>query len=269
MLLAGGCVSPASADAFCGNGARHIAGACAFVECTAPYVLDLATGVCAPPSRIRAAARAAHLHVSPAETLVCSGDAPLVLDGTRAGCVPPASLCPRGTRATPGGGCEREPACLAGEVFDRASGVCVSLLGPSTKDDYLVDVGRWLARYVGPNGGPGSSELCRPLALHAGAVTRATPASAVVQVTVEIVVPDNDVTQARASIAVSDGTGSRVQAAEALLADGETLLAGLRALGGESSAASARSVVTCSVMVESPQVTRLREDDPADDETPP
>ena len=252
VLVAGACVSPAFADAYCGKGARFRDGACAFRGCPDAQLLDVATGACVSSRTVRELAGAQHVAVLAHEGLACTAPATPVVDGSRVACVPASALCPRGTRlARAGGRCDPGVACRAGEIADPEGPRCVALLAEGSRTAaYAVDVGAWARAVLGPDGGDGSPSLCQPLALRPAAFGIDARRTIEARIAIEIRFPENDVTLARATVDATDtATGAQLPSAAIALVEASVrgLVDTLRALGGEASAAATKTTVRCAV----------------------
>lgn len=258
MLVAGACVSPAFADAFCGKGARYRDGACVFVACPETQLLDVASGTCVPSRTAREIASADRIAIFAHEGLACTAPASPVIDGARVTCLPEAALCPRGTRLAAGGGrCDPSLACRAGEIADPdgrhvgAGAGCIALLAEGSRGGaYAVDVGAWTRAALGRDGGEGTSSLCQPLALRAATFGVDARHAINARIVVELRFPESDVTLARATVVASDAaSGAPVPPAAAVLVEASVrgLVDALRALGGEASTAATKTTVRCRV----------------------
>ncbi|MDP9036582.1 MAG: hypothetical protein M3O50_17405, partial [Myxococcota bacterium] len=125
-----------------------------------------------------------------------------------------------------------------------------------------VDVGSWAAIVLGADGGAGSEDLCRPLALRPAAFGL-QPGSAVdVHLRISLIIPDQDIARVRAELRTVDVTATGpsrspkdtsakrtlTPAAEDVVTRAiAPLVEALRGLGGESSAAAVDLSVRCSV----------------------
>jgi hypothetical protein len=268
----GACVTLSAADAYCQAGkplrihfARMSPEGCVFTDCPGGGHLDIVTGTCdsAPglcgDGEVKALARG---------SAVCLGD-----DGA----------CPRGTTAAyeakddaknerPHLVCKRPPPCPLGSIRHGDGCRPIVMAGVSSADRPRVDLAAWSISVLGPSGGDGSADLCRPLAWTAAASMlrypafsptvappRDPPARSEVRLRISVVVPDEDITRAHASVVgrtARDGESPRPAMVEAARASVDSLLEPLRALGGESTTAAIVSEVTCAVASVRP-ATRL------------
>jgi hypothetical protein len=244
VQLLGACVSPHVADAYCGKEARFQGGACVFVPCPEPRALDVVRGVCVPALGLAEAAAAQHTTLFPDETLACRDNRPPVIEGSHAVCLPREAGCPRGSRWV-ARKCVAEATCGPGEVTE--AGRCKSVItrGPGRS---IVDAGGWLRGAVGPDGGAGSSHFCAPLARRTVALGIESGQTMLARFTVELVFPDNDLSSLYSRItAIDDATARPLPDPGIALVEESSrpLFDALRALGGESNAAAARTTVRC------------------------
>jgi hypothetical protein len=115
-----------------------------------------------------------------------------------------------------------------------------------------VDVGAWANLVLGPDGGGGSAELCRPLAQRPDALGLTKGDELTLRVQVALAVPDQDLTRLHARVSVrsfKEGAGAALPStAEKAANDSvQTLLEPLRSLGGEATAAEVKVEVRCHV----------------------
>lgn len=166
--LLGACVDPSVGDAWCGAAARmSSSGGCVFRECAADEALDL-DGSCIPLGAV--------VRTGPA----CPAGASLVVASRHTACIPAGDACPRGRRLEAG-------RCTAPPV-------------PTPDTSGPVDLGAWAARVLGPSGGPGAPDTCRPLAQRPD-LFGLTPGQALtVHLAVRILVPDEDLSRVYAEV---------------------------------------------------------------------
>lgn len=166
--LLGACVDATVGDAWCGPAARMASsGGCVFRECAADEALDL-DGSCVPLGLV--------VRTGPA----CPAGATLVVASRHTACIPADDACPRG-RHLQGSSCVSPP-----------------LPGPDTSGP--VDIGAWAAHVLGPSGGPGTSETCRPLAQRPDLFGLSPGQSLTVHLSVRISVPDQDLSRVYADV---------------------------------------------------------------------
>jgi len=215
--LLGACVDPSVGDAWCGPAARmSSSGACVFRECAADEAVDL-DGACVPLGLV--------VRTGPS----CPAGAALVIAAHHTACIPAAEACPRGRSLASSGQCVA--ARVAGE-------------GPR-KDDGTLDVGAWAAAVVGPSGGPGAPDTCRPLAQRPD-LFGLTPGQALnVRLSLRIAVPDEDLSRAYAEVQAHP---TLPPAAESLVRQAiSTSVAALRSRAAQASAGVVDVEVTCAV----------------------
>jgi hypothetical protein len=248
LLAMGACVDSRVADAFCAPAGRMTDDGCAFVTCDAGQEVDLATGQCISRSSVLGSN--------------CSDGSLAAVAASRSFCVPNEASCPRGT--TRGAGNTADPLCARGArcppgsvsdagscrpvVFSRDRLASSSATGPDTGDRMTVDLGAWTARALGPGGGKGSPELCRPLQMRPDLFpAERGGAPAPLDIEVAVSVPNQDVTQAYASVAVRATQPLSTQAESAVRDAVDSLIDLFRSLGGDATAASASVRVQCTV----------------------
>jgi hypothetical protein len=118
-----------------------------------------------------------------------------------------------------------------------------------------VDVGAWANLVLGPDGGDGSAELCRPLAQRPDALGLTKGDELTLRVNVALAFPDQDLTRLHARVSVRSSASSKDTAARSLPSTAEraaidsvqTLLEPLRSLGGEATATEVKVEVRCRV----------------------
>jgi hypothetical protein len=234
-------VPPAIGDAYCGPAARIGVDGCAFLACAEHEVLDGATGDCLP-----------RRSVATAGAIPCGdGGAPVAAFG-RLECVAADAACPRGTRLAAGATCQRPPSCPPGSLV-AAGEACRPVVTVGARGDLpRVDLGAWAALVLGADGGPGTSDLCRPLALRPDSFGLPPGGQGAVRVFIELVVPDQDITRVHARVRgeLSAEAFPRPLSpeAEAVVRQSvATLVEPLRGLGGEASTAMVEVQVSCKV----------------------
>jgi hypothetical protein len=225
-VVRGACLDDAAAARYCGP-AAHWDGACVADPCPAGQVRDDVSAECLGTRALRAIGERQHVDDVP----TCREGLVLRVAQGHARCDAQAPPSPRDR-------------CPAGRALDAAIGACVPL---RTRD--AVDAGAWAHAVLGAE--EGSPWLCARLAIDPGAFGLVSGATTNVEVEIELVVPDNDVTLAHARTRASELTvaGARralPSAAEALVGravEAETEL--FRALGGTSSTGAVAVRVRC------------------------
>ena len=234
-LVLGACVDAAVDAAYCGPAARvGPGGACTFRPCGAGEALDTG-GECKAIAEV--------VRTGPP----CTAPAALIVtDGGRTACVPADAACPRGTVAS-GGVCVAPVACPAGAL--PAASACRPVVTAGPRGRPVVDLGAWAVLVLGPSGGPGSPELCRPMQARPGAFDLAPGEAVVVTLAVHLAAPDQDVSRVYADIHCQAPAGRvlGLPAQDAARAAVSTLVEPLRGLGGEASSAALEVEVRCTI----------------------
>ena len=264
FVVAGACVSRAQGSAYCGAGWRPddfgARGRCTPVPCEPSAVVDQTTGACLPPLALRAIAERQGIVLAEGETLACpSSDLVLVVTDGAAQCLPAEAGCARGSRWA-GSQCADDPFCPLRSAFDASRGACVRF----ALDDGSVDLARWSAVVLGPDGGDGSRALCAPLARDPRRAGLPGGGARLLRLAVDLDVPDNDMTAMSVHVRVFDEPAGNPMAGEPLAlatAAASTLGDGLRALGGTSTSTHVATTLRCSVRTSArPVATRAAGD---------
>jgi len=247
----GACVEPGLAEVFCAPGARMTADGCTFRSCDAGEQVDVATGECVSRTSL------------PGADSTCPDGTVAAIASSRLYCVPGDAGCPRGTRRAAARAthppCQRPARCPPGSLGDGAACAPIAFsreragADPSFGTGVAIDLGAWVSRALGIDGGPGSSELCRPLEMRPDLFPVERGAALVpLDIQVAISVPDQDVTQVHASVAVRAPEPLSLQAENAVRGAVGTLVELFRSLGGDATSASANVRVKCTVGSEGP-----------------
>jgi hypothetical protein len=255
-VLEGACVGPRELDAYC-SPLPSRAGACAAATCAGSDPLDLATGRCAAARTARDVAAQAR-PIPDDLALGCHEGRTLVVRPDYVACIPAGDTCPRGTTWEPGTArCAPVPACPPGEVRaerdDGAPAGCVRVVTRVAEGAAVVDVGRWARAMLGTDGGMGTSRLCRPFAQALWGDDVGAGGARTLALTIQLLFPDNDVTQLSADVQALDAAsgqpipGDAGRTARAARSALSPLLVPLRSLGGVSDAASLSVGVRCTV----------------------
>jgi hypothetical protein len=250
IALAGQCLTPVEANAYCGKGRVYASGGCQEIRCAPGELLDLGTGQCAPAQAVGQVGASMGVPVGSGQTLGCPAGQKVVLDGATAACVPAASTCaPDETWS--GQACVKVGACPTGFLWDAAKAQCVKYASGSGDDELRVDVAAWTVATFGPMGGDGVPGFCGAFAKKPWTFGVAAGTQASVRIAITSVFPDGEVAKGAAqSITVFDLSGSPVPGAGAALVDAEVKArVGLLAQnGGRASAGSAQTTVRCLVV---------------------
>jgi hypothetical protein len=246
VVLEGACVSPKLAAAYCGKAAVVGAGGCVSVSCPSGRPHDETTGACLSSSSLREAAH--DVELDDEHTLGCDDERVLLVSQGRAKCIDRESSCGRGARWADAG-CVPLPPCPPGRLADGAA--CRPFVQHPAAEGSLVDVGLWVRLAIGPDGGPGTPEVCTAIARQPwlfGGVPGPSPA--VLKAQISFVFPDNDVTRVHARFGLMDGNKhpAPAAAAELLEQSASPMVEALRSVGGLSTAASVTTTVTCRLL---------------------
>jgi hypothetical protein len=256
FILEGACAGPRELDAYCGTPASG-AGSCRAPVCAEGDAIDLATGACAPAQTARRIV--AQIRPVPNDLkLACREGHSLVVRGDSVTCVPSSDVCPRGSEWDPATArCLAIPPCAPGEVrrirsagADAGAGECLRVVTRSRGGVPVVDVGRWLGAMLGADGGEATARVCRPLGQQVGELEVGPGGARTLSLAVELIFPDNDVTQLSGRVVTVDAASGQAifgEGAQAVQRAVDALLVPLRALGGASDAASATLNVRCTV----------------------
>lgn len=246
--LLGACVSQETGDKLCGKSSRFADGACVPTPCM-EGALDWESGLCLPQSAVDSTSR---LKLEEDEHAAChsAGRAMVVAQGAPL-CVPPSTLCGRGSRSHPASAPCGEPAnCGAGEVLDESTDRCVRFVRADA-GKYVVDVGQWTRAVLGPDGGSGTRVLCGPLFAAGSQLVYGR-----VDIRVDLSFPDNDISLVAPSIAVRSEDARAVPLALATSTVLQ-LVEPLRVVGGVASAGAVSTHIVCDLpALEAPMATR-------------
>jgi hypothetical protein len=226
VVVHGACVGRSTADRYCGPAARWGDGACEARTCGGAQVIDEVTGACLGTRDLRAVAERQHVMIDEEHVAGCDEGAVLRVAASHLRCAP------RDTSAPP------RDRCGSGSVLDVSSGRCLPLT-----DDRTVDVVAWARAVLG------APEFCAKVTSDPAAYGTPHGATSFVDLDVDLVLPDNDVTlvRARARATEEPAAGARrgvSPAADALIERALVAEADiLRAIGGASVSTHVRCVV--------------------------
>jgi hypothetical protein len=205
-----------------------------------------ATGTCLGTLAVRAIAAKEHVLLQESQKLGCHDGSVLFIAHGAAGC-------------RPDGGTPNAPGCQPGQVHDGSA--CIPFVRPAQGDGYTVDIATWTRAAFGADGGAGSPELCSRLERDPGVLGVGVGTQAWVHLSLEVVVPDNDLTQlhTRAEGSVEWAAGAEFPSSPALRrplspdgnafmnAVSQSLTDTLRSVGGTSTVASLTTEVRCAI----------------------
>jgi hypothetical protein len=226
-VVRGACVDEAIVARYCGP-AAHWDGACVPDACPEGQVRDDVSGECLGARALRAIGERQHLEDAPS----CREGLVLRVARGHARCDAVPAPMPRDR-------------CPAGSALDLSRpGACVAL-----RADGVVDAGAWGRAILGA--GEGAPWLCARLGVDPAAYGLVSGAETTVELEIELVAPNNDVTLAHARTRAAEVTSGGARrplpnAAEALVAgavDAQVEL--FRALGGTANAGATSSRVRC------------------------
>jgi hypothetical protein len=248
--LAGQCMTPAEANAYCGIGHHFENGGCVLNRCAQGDELDQSTGLCVPRDRVNQVASQMGVEVGAGQKLGCPPGQKLILDGASAACVPLSQTCARDETWT-GQACVKVAQCPTGSIWDPALAQCVQYAQGSESDELTVNVQQWASANYGPNGGAGTPAFCGMFAkkpLSFGIVGGST---AFVRVSIAMSFPGLEVAKGTVQTAtVFDASGNPVPQKGAAEVDSaarstmSTLVSG----GGRSNTPTAATTVKCAVV---------------------
>lgn len=213
--LLGACVDAAVGDAWCGPAGRMAStGGCVFRQCASDEALDL-DGSCVPLGLV--------VRTGPA----CPAGATLVVASRHTACIPADDACPRGRRL-------EASRCVSPPPVPR----------PDVSSP--IDIAAWAARVLGPSGGPGASDTCRPLAQRPDLFGLTPGQSLTLRLSVRITVPDEDLSRVYAEVRAQPAP--QPPAAESLVREAvSSSLEALRSRGAQASAGVVDLEVGCTV----------------------
>ena len=250
ITLAGQCMTPAEANAYCGVGRHFENNGCQPNQCAANDELDQSTGLCVPRDRVNQVASTMGVQVGAGQKLGCPPGQKLILDGSSAACVPLSQTCARDETWT-GQACAKVVQCPTGQIWDPSVAQCVQYAQGSASDELVVDVQQWAVANYGPSGGMGTTAFCSSFAKKPLSFGLVEGATSFVRVSIVMSFLGGEV--AKGSIqttSVFDGSGNPVPAKGAAEVDiaARSIFGTLVLGGGRSSALSAGTTVKCAVV---------------------
>ncbi len=249
FAIAGACLSLDDAKRYCERAAVPVGGGCAAQACERGVPLDPTTGECATALTVRRLSQGSG--AGDASPGCAMPEAGLWVEGDLAACIARRDTCGRGARWDDAG-CAPEPVCPQGTVADttKPARPCVSVVVRERGEEPRLDVGTWVRLVLGPDGSSGTAAVCGPLVQHPWRARVYPRSVGVVEVNVELVFPDNDVSRARATARAVRPFDPHDLANLSLAIDTaylEPLWTALRAVGGVASAASTSVHLRCVV----------------------
>lgn len=248
--LAGQCMTPAQANAYCGIGQHFENGGCAPNQCGAADELDQSTGLCVPRDRVNQVANNMGVSVGAGQKLGCPPGQKLVLDGSNAACVPLAQTCARDETWT-GQACAKVGNCPTGQIWNPSLAQCVQYATGSASDELVVDVQQWAYANYGPSGGMGTSAFCSSFAKKPLSFGLVEGATSFVRVSLVMSFLGGEISKGTMqTTAVFDGSGNPVPARGAAEVDiaARSIFGTLTLGGGRANALSASTTVKCAVV---------------------
>lgn len=246
FAIAGVCMAPDEAARYCGKGAHPEGGGCRPVACTEGEPIDLSSGECLPLLSLRRLVTEQGGSLTGDSGVGCKlPEAGLVVEGSSLACLARPSFCGRGARWKDNA-CHPDPTCPLGAIAD-LEGACVPVVRRSGPDT-IVDVGAWIRVVIGPDGGDGTPTVCGPLVARPWRAGVISHGNAIVDVQLDFVFPDNNVKDAKISIAghkQADPHNVEASTSVPIARYMEPVTEALRSLGGTSNAASASVRVRC------------------------
>jgi len=248
--LAGQCLTPGQANAYCGVGQHFENGGCFVNQCGAADELDQSTGLCVPRDRVNQVASNMGVQVGAGQKLGCPAGQKLILDGSAAACVPLAQTCARDETWT-GQACAKVVQCSTGQIWDPTLAQCVQYAKGSDSDELVVDVAQWAFANYGPTGGMGTSSFCSTFAKKPLSFGLVEGATSFVRVAITMSFLGGEISKGvMQTTTVFDGSGNAVPAkggAEVEIA-ARGIFGTLVQGGGRASALSASTTVKCAVI---------------------
>ncbi len=242
VLVRGACVSQAGAEKYCGPAARwdRSEGACVLRACDDGQLRDRTTGACVGARALRGIGERRHVLVDAEHVLGCGPGLELRVAADDARCMDPTLErdAPMVPRTSPGAPDTR--ACGRGQAWDGKG--CATLVRGGR-----VDVAAWARATFGPAGAT-SPTFCARATADPSPFGLLTGASTTLDVSVELALPDNDVTAAYARVKPLPGGHSPPPAALArVVAAVEAEVELLRAIGGTAEVAGYTQALGCPV----------------------
>lgn len=250
LPVAGQCLTPQAANAYCGVGHHFENGGCVPDRCRPGDEIDQSTGWCVPRERVNEVATQIGVAVGAGQQLGCPPGQKLVLDGSTAACVPLSQTCARDETWT-GQACAKVGQCPTGSMWDPALAQCVQYAQGSDEGGLMINVGQWASANYGPNGGMGTSGFCGAFAKKPFSFGIVEGASAFVRISVIMSFPGGEVARGVVQTAtVFDASGNPVppRGAAEVEAAARNVFSTLVLGGGRANAPTASTTVKCAVV---------------------
>lgn len=250
ISLAGQCLTPRDANAYCGRGQHWENGGCAADRCRSGDELDLATGMCIPHEQVNQVGANMGVQVGQGQKLGCPEGQKLIIDGNTAACVPISQTCARDETWT-GSACAKVTACPTGSAWDAARGQCVQYAQGSGGNGLVVNVSEWATANFGPNGGLGAPRFCGAFTKKPWSFGTVEGSQVTVRVAVILSFPEGQIARGAAQTTTAfDASGNPVppKGAAEVEASAKDVFAPLVAGGGRASAGTVATTVKCVIV---------------------
>jgi len=250
--LAGQCLTPEAANAYCGKGFYFEASVngCVRATCRPGDELDESTGMCIPHDQVAQVGKNMGVPVGPGEKLGCPAGTKLVVDGPKAACVPLSETCARDETWT-GQACAKVTQCPTGSIWDATLRQCVQYAQGSGKSELSVNVGQWATANYGPNGGQGTTGFCGQFSKKPWSFGVVEGQTAIVQINVMLSFPGGEVAKGVVQTSTSfAASGNPVPAKGAAEVDAaaKSIFGTLQQGGGRATSPTASTSVKCAVI---------------------
>lgn len=248
--IAGQCLTPVQANAYCGKGHHWEGAGCVVDRCRPGDELDVSSGMCISHDQVNQVATNLGVQVGQGQQLGCPAGQKLILDGNTAACVPLSQTCARDETWT-GQACVKLAQCPTGSIWDPARAQCVVYAQGSSSDALTVNVGEWAAANYGPDGGQGTPAFCGSFSRKPWSFGVSDGSSAMVKIAVMLSFPESEVARGVSqTTSIFDYSGNPVPAKGAAEVDDAArgIFAPLVAGGGKASAGTVQVTVKCAVI---------------------
>lgn len=250
LAIAGQCLTPRDADAYCGAGHHFENGGCAVDRCRPGDEIDQSTGWCVPREQVNRVATTLGVPLGAGQQLGCPVGQKLIVDGPTAACVPLAQTCARDETWT-GQACAKVAPCPTGAIWDPTLAQCIQYAQGSGSNELVVNVSQWAFANYGPNGGSGTSAFCGAFAKRPLSFGLAEGSSAMVRISVMMAFEGGEISRgAVQTSAVFDGSGNPVpqKGAGEIDVAAKRIFSTLLLGGGRASTPTAATTVKCAVV---------------------